>query len=187
MAESKIPNILWAEDPNKIYLRCTIRDCLQPEKIIVSDKVLTVTCYDKQTTKYEFSFELLKNVNEQIDVNITNNLLLTLQKSEPSWWKHLTNDPQYKKYIKVDWDRWQDSEDEEEEVDTSMMGGMGPGMGGLENMEEMMRLVSSKGDMPEEDNDDERHGNDQDNDQDFEDLDNNDFEDLGNNYQDLPP
>jgi len=135
-----IPTILWAEDTSKIYLRCIIQDALEPEKVIINGKILELECKSKNND-YFFSFELINEINEEINVSITNHLLLTLEKSSPGLWRKLTDSSEYKKYIKVDWDRWQDSDDDEES--DQGMGGMG-GMGGMEgmgNMEEMGSMM----------------------------------------------
>ena len=71
----------------------------------------------------------MHEINEEINISITNHLLLTLEKSNPGLWRKLTDSPEYKKYIKVDWDRWQDSDDEESDQRMGM-----DGMSGMENM-----------------------------------------------------
>ena len=78
--QKNIPNILWAEDNSKIYLRCIIQDALKPEKIVVNGKIIEVECKSKNNNEYFFSFELMDEIDEEIGVSITNHLLLTLQK-----------------------------------------------------------------------------------------------------------
>ena len=131
-----IPTILWAEDSTKVYLRCMIQDALTPEKAIVTGKTLEVECKSKKDISYSFKFELFGEIEEEIAINITNHLLLTLNKTGPGSWRKLTEDQEYKKYIKVDWDRWQDSDDED------LAAGNDYSMG---NMEEMMKMMGGGG------------------------------------------
>lgn len=78
-------------------------------------------------------------------------IFCVLQKAEPKWWtKLLRGDGKAPHYVKVDWDKWVDEDDEPEAGPGDMdfnnmdfskfgdMGGMGGMMGGMGGMGGMM-------------------------------------------------
>lgn len=92
---------------------------------------------------YELKLELLDKVNvEESKISIgVRSIVCVLQKAEPKWWnKLLRGDAKTPHYVKVDWDKWVDEDDEADagpgdmdmnSMDFSKFGDMGGMMGGM--------------------------------------------------------
>ena len=90
---------------------------------------------DSNNSNYTFSFKLLHKVQSEPVINIFgNNISILLTKDEEVWWTRITEDIQFKKHIKVDWDKWIDEDDEVEDSNQNPNLNMG-------NMQEMMKMM----------------------------------------------
>ena len=135
VSNENIPNILWAQSPQKIFLTILVSDSKNNTFLIKNQNLISFEC-NSNTKIFKFEFELDDSIKDY-SMNITNRkITISIEKSEESWWMKLTDNPLYKNNIKVDWDRWQD-EDDDDEVQP-MMGGMESMMGGMGGMESMM-------------------------------------------------
>ncbi|KAI1438961.1 HSP20-like chaperone [Xylaria sp. CBS 124048] len=151
------PEVLWAQrssssDPEKnfIYLTISVPD--------VSAKDITLT-YEPTSLKFHGYSETLKRTYHlelsffaEIDTNhvqihhTARNIEMKLRKKvlSESYWDRLLKDPAKVQFLKTDFDKWVD-EDEQNEVaedDFSQFGGMGgmPGMNDMSGMGEMAGL-----------------------------------------------
>uniref|UniRef100_A0A0D3E026 Co-chaperone protein p23 n=1 Tax=Brassica oleracea var. oleracea TaxID=109376 RepID=A0A0D3E026_BRAOL len=93
---------------------------------------------------YELKLELHDKVNvEESKINIgVRNIFCIIEKAEPERWNKLIRGGKAPHYVKVDWDKWVDEDDEGNagagDMDLGGMGGMDfsnfGGMGGMEGL-----------------------------------------------------
>jgi len=133
---SKHPNVIWAETNESIYVTILVPDCRDPEVSVEEDAIKF------KSSKYECELKLKEKIDpKHEDTKWTSNGRQTefhLVKAEEGRWSRLLEDKKLNKtFVKGDWDRWVDSDDEEEDAskgqfDMSQFAGQGgmPGMGG---------------------------------------------------------
>ncbi|RKF76683.1 Protein wos2 [Golovinomyces cichoracearum] len=173
-----IPEILWAQrssstesTKNSITLTISVPDVVSKDcKIEIETKSIAFSGYSS-SLKRQYSFEL-ELYDEIIPENCTiiknpKEILLRLVKKElkQEYWPRLTKEKKKFGFIKTDFDRWvdEDEQDQPQEEDSAFSGGMG-GMPGMDDVSSMMGsgggdfggIDFSKlgGDMGEEDGDD---------------------------------
>lgn len=129
---NKIPSILWSQTKKNINLKISLNDSKNVNLIL--DDNINFDC-ESNKSNYTFSFKLLHNVQSEPVINVFgNNISILLTKEEEIWWSKLTEDQQFKKHIKVDWDKWIDEDDEIEDSNQNSNFDMG-------NMQEMMKMM----------------------------------------------
>lgn len=129
---NKIPSILWSQTKKNINLKICLNDS-KNVNLIVDDNI-NFDC-ESNNSNYTFSFKLLHKVQSEPVINIFgNNISILLTKDEEVWWSRITEDIQFKKHIKVDWDKWIDEDDEVEDSNQNPNLDMG-------NMQEMMKMM----------------------------------------------
>lgn len=164
MVKTVHPTILWAQrssadeaSKNIVYLTIEVTDPTNTKLELTSTKLdFTADSVDKET-KYELSIEFFDEIDtENSRQNLENgsHIFLVLRKkaARDEFWPRLTKEKLKYHFIKTDFDKWvdEDEQDEEEEKDDDMAnmmgmggpggpGGMGgmPGMGGMGGMEGM--------------------------------------------------
>jgi hypothetical protein len=140
MAETATPEVLWAQrssadeaEKNFIYLTISVPDAskdevkldLQPEKLTFTGTSTTLK------RKYHLELDFFEAIDpENSKVNHTNkNIELKLQKKElkEEYWPRLTKEKKKYHFIKTDFDKWVDEDEQNEapEEDFSQFGGMG--------------------------------------------------------------
>jgi len=146
------PEVLWAQrssatDPakNYIYLTITVPDIPKENlKLDITPTSLTFTGrsdYLKKT--YHVALEFYAEIDEkETKINHTSkNVQLVLRKKElkAEFWPRLLKEAKKVHYLKTDFDKWVDEDEQEEapEDDLGAMAGMG-GMGGMPGMGDMM-------------------------------------------------
>ncbi|XP_077247648.1 co-chaperone protein p23-1-like isoform X1 [Tasmannia lanceolata] len=112
---SRHPTVKWAQSSDKIYLTVELPDAkdinvkLEPEgKFIFSAS--------KGGTLYEVDIELYDKINiEESKASIgPRNIVYVIKKTEKkSWSRLLKQEGKSPVFLKVDWDKWVDEEDEE--------------------------------------------------------------------------
>ena len=131
---NKIPSILWSQTKKNINIKICLNDS-KNVNLTVDDNI-NFDC-ESNNSNYAFSFKLLHKVQSEPVINIFgNNISILLTKDEDIWWSKLTEDQQFKKHIKVDWDKWIDEDDE---VDNNQNPNSDMG-----NMQEMMKMMQMK-------------------------------------------
>lgn len=132
------PNIIWAETDNSLYVTLLVTDVPNPEVKIEEQEIHfkgknannTFDCVLKLNGKVDPKHEDTKWSSTDRVTEIH------LMKAEEGRFGRLLEDKRLNKsFVKCDWDKWVDSDDEEEEkkdFDMSQFAGQGgmPGMGG---------------------------------------------------------
>ncbi|KAF5017456.1 hypothetical protein F66182_10611 [Fusarium sp. NRRL 66182] len=149
MADTVYPEVLWAQrssvaDPTKnfIYLTLTVPDVpkdsltldLQPTKLNFTGTSSTLK------RKYHVELEFYGEIDPaESKINHTaKNIEMKLQKKElkEEYWPRLLKDSKRVHFLKTDFDKWVDEDEQNEapEEDFSQFGGMGGGMPGMGDM-----------------------------------------------------
>eukprot|EP00933_Yihiella_yeosuensis_P050281 TRINITY_DN48052_c0_g1_i1.p1 TRINITY_DN48052_c0_g1~~TRINITY_DN48052_c0_g1_i1.p1 ORF type:complete len:203 (+),score=52.72 TRINITY_DN48052_c0_g1_i1:71-610(+) len=128
------PDVLWAQRPDSIYLTIDLKEVqdmkvtLENDKLNFSGKV--------GGSLYEFDLPFFAPiVKEESKWNTKRLIEFYLKKAEEGSWTHLQKGGKLP-WVKADWSRWQDSDDEGEEQGGFNLDGMGNmnfgdmGMGG---------------------------------------------------------
>ena len=136
-----IPAILWSQNKKNINIKICLSDSKNVNLSV--DENIDFSC-ESNNLNYGFSFKLLNEIKSKPVVNIYgNNISIVLNKDKNVWWSKLTDDINFKKNIKIDWDKWVD-EDEVMENDNSNFD--------IGNMQEMMKMMQMQNinDSPDE-------------------------------------
>ncbi|KAK1271445.1 hypothetical protein QJS04_geneDACA012985 [Acorus gramineus] len=115
---SSHPEVLWAQRSDKIYLTVCLPDAKDVTVKSETQGLFNFSATGAHGKSFDFSLELYDNITpEGCKVNIgLRNILCSVQKEKKGWWKRLLkSDEKPAPYIKVDWNKWCD-EDEEESV-----------------------------------------------------------------------
>ncbi|XP_051132189.1 uncharacterized protein OsI_027940-like [Andrographis paniculata] len=113
---SRHPEVKWAEREDKVYLTVLLPDAKNPKVNVDPDGMFTFSATAGADNKiYELKLDLLEKINaEESKINIgVRNIFCVLEKAEPKWWKKLLRgDGKPPHYLKVDWDKWVDEDDD---------------------------------------------------------------------------
>lgn len=112
------PSVLWAQRSSRVFLKFNV-ECKNPEiKIEKSMVSFRGTCAPDNKL-YEVSIPLYAEVDpEKSSYHNKGRLiemLLTKDKPDEPFWPYLTNDKKKHHWLKIDFERWQDEDDEEGE------------------------------------------------------------------------
>ncbi|XP_052175597.1 uncharacterized protein OsI_027940 [Diospyros lotus] len=141
---SRHPEVKWAERLDKAYITVQLPDAQNAKVNLEPDGVFTFSgSAGAENNLYEVKLDLFDKVNvEDSKVNIgVRSIFCVVEKAEKKWWKKLLRgDGKTPHYVKVDWDKWVDEDDDTGPGDLDLggmdfskfgdMGGMG-GMGGM--------------------------------------------------------
>ncbi|KAI3732455.1 hypothetical protein L1987_63660 [Smallanthus sonchifolius] len=141
---SRHPEVKWAQREDKVFITVVLADTKDAKVNLAPEGVFTFSAKAGQH-EYDLKLELFDKVNvEESKINIgERSIFCILEKAEAKWWsKLLAGDARTPHYVKVDWDKWADEDDDAGPADLDMggmdfskfgdMGGMGmPGMGGM--------------------------------------------------------
>ncbi|XP_071716499.1 uncharacterized protein OsI_027940-like [Rutidosis leptorrhynchoides] len=148
---SRHPEVKWAQREDKLFITVVLADTKDAKVDLAPEGVFTFTAKAGQH-EYDLKLELFDKVNvEESKISIgERSIFCILEKAEPKWWnKLLGGDAKTPHYVKVDWDKWVDEDDDAGPAadldmggmdfskfgDMGGMGGMGgmgmPGMGGM--------------------------------------------------------
>ena len=121
--ENKTPYMLWGQNDTHIFLSIKVDTPKNVELTFNSQNLILET--DSYDSHYSLNLPLKNEVIvEDCQYNSKpQKIECILKKKETELWNNLTINQQYKHYIKIDWDKWTELNDEEE-VDTSNPGGM---------------------------------------------------------------
>ncbi|KAK4775562.1 hypothetical protein SAY87_023523 [Trapa incisa] len=138
---SRHPELKWAQRKDQVFLTVVLPDAKDAKVNLEPDGIFTFTAKGgAENNSYELKLELFDKVNvEESKINIgVRNIFCILEKSEKVWWKKLLlGEGKLPHYIKVDWDKWVDEDEDDNDVgnmdlggmDFSKFGGMGGDMG----------------------------------------------------------
>ncbi|CAD6196563.1 unnamed protein product [Caenorhabditis auriculariae] len=128
---AKQPSVLWAQRETFLYVTIEVDEAkvddlkAEPSKLHFAGSSKT----DKYETTLEFFEEIDPESVKRIDTN-TRVVELTIQKKEPKWWPRLLKEKGKVHWLKVDFSKWKDEDDEEADDFGGMDAGMGGAMGG---------------------------------------------------------
>lgn len=160
--ESRHPILKWTQTKEKITITVELRD-IKNEKVDFSNGTHFSFSGDSDNKQYAQELELFGEVvpSESSYKKLDLHIVVTLVKKEKGpFWKRLHKDLNKYNNIQVDWNNFEDSDEEEGDGEMPGMGGMG-GM----DMASMMQGMGGMGGMPgmdmggEEDSDDEPAAN----------------------------
>ncbi|KAI6780288.1 uncharacterized protein J7T54_005390 [Emericellopsis cladophorae] len=151
MSETATPEVLWAQrssdsDPEKNFIYLTISVPDVPNEGLTLDLKSTGLNFTGTSgtlkRKYHVELEFYAEIDpEQSKINHTaKNIEFKLQKKDlkEEYWPRLLKDSKRLHFLKTDFDKWVDEDEQEEapEQDFNQFGGMGgmPGMGGMGGM-----------------------------------------------------
>ncbi|KAK4483195.1 hypothetical protein RD792_010375 [Penstemon davidsonii] len=113
---SRHPEVKWAEREDKVYLTVLLPDAKNPKVNLDPEGTFTFSATaGADNNLYEIKLDLFDKVDvEESKINIgVRNIFCVLEKAEPKWWtKLLRGDEKTPHYVKVDWDKWVDEDDE---------------------------------------------------------------------------
>jgi len=155
-----IPTLLWHQTPKHVHFLIDLKNASN-ERIGMTEQKFTFS--GKSTGKdYEITFELANDIlPEESAYTVTeNNIKIILTKKEAQEWQYLQKDKNlFKNNIKVNWDLWNEEDDDEDlsqnnngAFDMSqMMGGMGdyPDFSQYDNTFDYDKLDAQAGMQPE--------------------------------------
>ncbi|KAE8702002.1 HSP20-like chaperones superfamily protein isoform 3 [Hibiscus syriacus] len=124
---SRHPEVKWAERADKVYITVLLPDSKNAKVNLEPEGVFTFSANaGADNNLYELKLDLHDKVNvEESKISAgVRNIVCVLEKVEKAWWKKLLRgDDKAPHYIKVDWDKWVD-EDEDNGPGDIDFGGM---------------------------------------------------------------
>ncbi|KAF8252634.1 HSP20-like chaperone [Wilcoxina mikolae CBS 423.85] len=136
------PEVLWAqrsdaddEKKNVVYLTITAPDI--PKESLQLELTPTKLSFsgENKTRKYAVELELYAEIDEKLSTthHSGRGVEFVLRKKEvkAEFWPRLSKEPKKLQFIKTDFDKWVDEDEQEEAEDLPNMGGMG-GMGDMD-------------------------------------------------------
>nr|GEY53809.1 putative HSP20-like chaperone [Tanacetum cinerariifolium] len=108
------PEIKWAQREDKVYITVVLADTKDAKVNLAPEGVFSFSATAGQYA-YDLKLELADKVNvDESKINIDErSIFFILEKAEPKWWnKLLKGDAKTPHYVKVDWDKWVDEDDE---------------------------------------------------------------------------
>jgi len=157
MSTAQTPEVLWAQrssktDPEKnfIYLTITVPDVQKSNlKLDVKSQSLTFSGHsDSLKRDYHVELEFYGEIDEaETKINHTaKNIALVLRKKElkEEFWPRLLKDAKKVHFLKTDFDKWVDEDEQDEAPEDDLAAGMG-GMGGMPGMGDMSSMMGGAG------------------------------------------
>ncbi|KAM0938036.1 putative CS domain, HSP20-like chaperone [Dioscorea sansibarensis] len=113
---SRHPEVKWAERSDKVYLTVLLPDAKNVKVNLEPDGIFTFSATaGVENSLYELKLDLHDKVNvEESKINTgVRSIFCVLEKAEQKWWnKLLSGDGKAPHYVKVDWDKWMDEDDD---------------------------------------------------------------------------
>ena len=140
------PTLLWSQTPESVDITIRLSN-IEDETVSCENNHFLFSC-SSQSKNYRIEFDLDKSVEKVSYNKYDNRIAIVLEKADYEKWEFLTKVRGiYKNNIKIDWDKWEDSEGEAEEVDSPQapVGNLGSplapssGFGGMDM--DMMRQM----------------------------------------------
>ncbi|KAI3683738.1 hypothetical protein L1987_84252 [Smallanthus sonchifolius] len=109
------PEVLWAQHADKVYLTIALTNAKDIAVKCEPHGSFNFSAVGSNDESFDFSLELYgKILPESCKTQMgLRNILCTVQKEEKGWWKRLLkSEEKPAPYIKVDWNRWCDEDEE---------------------------------------------------------------------------
>ncbi|RRT44994.1 hypothetical protein B296_00043812 [Ensete ventricosum] len=116
---SRQPEVLWAQRSDKIYLTVSLPDARNVSVESKPHGAFRFSAVGAQDEHFDFSLELYDAVvPEASKINIgMRNIICSIKKEKKGWWKRLLkSEEKPAPYIKVDWNKWCDEDEEESDI-----------------------------------------------------------------------
>lgn len=113
---SRHPSVKWAQRSDKVYITIELPDA-KDVKLKLEPEGKFFFSATKDGMPYEVDLELLDKINvEESKYNIgVRHIVYVIQKAEKKWWSRLIKqEGKPPAFLKVDWDRWVDEDEENE-------------------------------------------------------------------------
>ncbi|XP_002277004.1 co-chaperone protein p23-1 isoform X2 [Vitis vinifera] len=115
---SRHPTVKWAQRSDKLYLTVELPDA-KDVKLKLEPEGRFMFSATKDDVPYEVDIELFDKIKvEDSKCNVgVRSIVYVIAKAEKKWWARLIkNEGKPPVFLKVDWDKWVDEEDENEKV-----------------------------------------------------------------------
>ncbi|XP_002525703.2 co-chaperone protein p23-2 [Ricinus communis] len=122
---SRHPEVLWAQRSDKVYLTIALPDAKNISVKCEAEGLFSFSAVGIQGESFDFTLQLYGSViPEGCKTNVgLRNIICSVQKQEKGWWKRLLkSEEKPAPYIKVDWNKWCDEDDEESTSDLASDG-----------------------------------------------------------------
>ncbi|KAK4285260.1 hypothetical protein QN277_001986 [Acacia crassicarpa] len=113
---SRHPIVKWAQRSDKVYVTVDLPDAKDVKLKLEPDGRFNFSA-KKEEVPYEVDLDLFDKVNvEESKYNIgVRNIVYVIKKAEKKWWDRLIKqEGKPPVFVKVDWDKWVDEEEENE-------------------------------------------------------------------------
>ncbi|XP_021820110.1 uncharacterized protein OsI_027940 [Prunus avium] len=152
---SRHPEVKWAQRVDKVFITVLLPDAKDAKVKLEPDGVFSFSASaGAENHHYELKLDLFDKVNvEESKINVgVRSIFCILEKAEKVWWKKLLRgDEKTPHYVKVDWDKWVDEDEDTGSgpgdldlggMDFSKFGGMGgdDAMGDFDDSDEDLEL-----------------------------------------------
>ncbi|KAM7500024.1 hypothetical protein LguiA_024438 [Lonicera macranthoides] len=115
MISSRHPEVLWAQRSDKVYLTIALPDAHNVSVKCEPEGLFSFSAVGVQGETFDVSLELYgRIVPEGCKTNVgLRNILCSIQKEEKGWWKRiLKSEEKPAPFLKVDWNKWCDEDEE---------------------------------------------------------------------------
>ncbi|KAL7198940.1 hypothetical protein ACSBR2_021267 [Camellia fascicularis] len=113
---SRHPEVTWAQRLDKVYITVLLPDAKNAKvKLEPDGSFIFSASAGAENHLYELKLDLFDKVNvEESKINVgMRSIFCVLEKAEMKWWKKLSRgDDKVPHYVKVDWDKWVDEDDD---------------------------------------------------------------------------
>jgi hypothetical protein len=131
------PTLLWSQTPESVDITIRLPN-IEDESVSCENNKFHFSC-SSQSKNYRIEFDLDKSVEKVSYNKYDNRIAIVLEKADYEKWVFLTKVRGiYKNNIKIDWDKWEDSDEEAEEVDSQQAPSSGFGGMDMDSMRQMM-------------------------------------------------
>ena len=149
------PTLLWSQTPESVDITIRLPN-IEDETVSCENNHFYFSC-SSQSKNYRIEFDLDKSVEKMSYNKYDNRIAIVLEKAEYEKWEFLTKVRGiYKNNIKIDWDKWEDSEGEEdqdspvENLGSPLAPSSGFGGMDMDSMRQMMGGMDMDGEGEEE-------------------------------------
>jgi len=137
------PTLLWSQTPESIDISIRLSN-IESESVSCENNHFYFSC-SSQSKDYWIEFDLDKAVEKVSYNKYDNRIAIVLEKADYEKWDFLTKVKGiYKNNIKIDWDKWADSDAEEEGENQGSQQAPSSGFGGMD-MNMMQQMMGGGG------------------------------------------
>ncbi|XP_063695906.1 uncharacterized protein CG16817 [Culicoides brevitarsis] len=133
------PQILWAQDKKQLFLTVSV-ECKDPEIKWTDQSLYFKGVGSPENKTYEVTINFLHKVlpDKAVSKNITRCIEFTVPKADETlgFWSKLTTDKGKLAWLKVDFNKWKDEDDEGDDEE------MGGNFGDFGNMDDMLKNLA---------------------------------------------